>query len=140
MGIDDGSLALSCGCRVELQAKLAAQYAESCPDASNVRAELQGYALGVSKKPGLVVMGAMDVKYSADWKLRSGVVKPKSYKGRMFFSYCPFCGRKAGNDAQLTYEVQSVKYLAGEVCLKTVNDAEVPQSLEAGMRVALQKG
>lgn len=140
MGIDAENLVLRCGCRAELQAKLAAQYAESCPDASNVRAELQGYSLGVANKLGVVEVGAMDVKYSADWRLRSGVVKPKSYKGRMFFSYCPFCGRKAGNDAQLTYQVQSVKYLAGEVCLKTVNDAEVPESVEAGMRVALQKG
>ncbi len=140
MGIDSESLALTCTCRCDLESMLAEQYAQMNPDASNIRAQLQGYAMGVGKALNVVEVGAMDVKYSGEWKLKSGTVKPRTYKARMFFAYCPFCGRKAGIEPPVTYEVQSVQYLAGELRLKTLDDAEVPQLIEAGMRVELRKG
>jgi hypothetical protein len=140
MGIDSESLALTCSCRADWQAKLAEHYAALNPDASNIRADLMGYAFGAGQTLNLVEMGAMEVQYTGEWKLKSGAVKPRTYKARMFFAYCPFCGRKAGVQAPVTYEVQSVQYLAGELRLKTIDDAEVPQSIEAGMRVELRKG
>lgn len=140
MGIDSESLALTCSCRADWQAKLAEQYAALNPDASNIRADLKGYAFGAGQTLNLVEMGAMEVQYTGEWKLKSGAVKPRTYKARMFFAYCPFCGRKAGVQAPVTYEVQSVQYLVGELRLKAIDDAEVPQSIEAGMRVELRKG
>ncbi|WP_423457996.1 hypothetical protein [Ottowia sp. VDI28] len=45
----------------------------------------------------------------------------------------------AAPNAKVRYEVTSVRYLEGEVALRALNDAEVPQTVEAGQVVELQE-
>lgn len=87
---------LACECKRELETMLAVKYAESCTGTSNVRAELQGYGFGMAEPNQVVTLGYMEVKYTADWAMKKGGVRKKTYKGTMIFSYCPFCGKKAG--------------------------------------------
>ena len=87
--------ALTCNCQKELEVKLTERFKENVPDARDHKVRLQGYGFVVGKE-AIVARGYMPYRASATHPLKKGGEKEKSTVGNMFFSYCPFCGLKAG--------------------------------------------
>ena len=84
-----------CTCKADLEQRLTERYKGQLPNATEHKVELQGYGLSIQENE-MKVAGYMQYKAWAVHPLKNGGVKPKSITGNMFFSYCPFCGQKAG--------------------------------------------
>ena len=88
---------MSCDCRETIESKLLARFKEQVPDAQNHKASLKGYGLvlGASVRE----VGCMPAELTADRPLRRGGYKPKTDRMSMFFTFCPFCGKKYEKEA-----------------------------------------
>lgn len=84
------SASLTCGCRKELESKLAENF-KAKNTVTDVSVELQGYGFGVSDK-GMTMQGVMP--YKLTFLNTSNNTRRRTVKGNMIFSYCPFCRKK----------------------------------------------
>lgn len=89
----------SCTCRADIETKLTERFVETAPDATGHKVRLQGYAYAMNASSkvgsgGIVERPFMPYKAEAVHPLKKGGTKAKASTGNMFFSYCPFCGKK----------------------------------------------
>lgn len=91
---------MNCNCRAELEDKLVERFREGAPGATDHKASLQGYGFALTGNK-MVMRGYMDVAAKARYPLKKGGFKEKTIKQSLFFSYCPFCGVKATEDAAI---------------------------------------
>jgi len=85
---------MNCNCKKELEEKLVQRFKEQNPEAVEHGCVIGGYGLALVGNR-MKQRGFMEVKSTARFPLKKGVIKEKTLKQSMFFSYCPFCGVSA---------------------------------------------
>ena len=83
-----------CNCKEELEKKLTDHQIKSTPISKGHKVALKGYGI-VLTDSGCRYRGFMEYEVFELAPLKKGGHKPKKTRGNMFFSYCPFCGKKA---------------------------------------------
>jgi hypothetical protein len=88
---------MTCDCRETIESKLLTRFREQVLDAQNHEASLEGYGfvLGASVRE----VSCMTIELTADRPLKRGGYKPKTDRMSMFFTFCPFCGKKYEKEA-----------------------------------------
>lgn len=89
---------MNCNCKAELEAKLTERHAKQHPEAKNHKVTLGGYGFGVIGNK-MVTQGFVPINATADHLVKkSGEYKAKKATGNMIWSFCPFCGKPAGQE------------------------------------------
>ena len=82
---------MACNCQTELQAELLERFKQVKPEAQNHRAEIQGYAFIFGKTVTMKL--ATPVHFTGKYLVKkTGLLKEKTFKENLIFTYCPFCG------------------------------------------------
>lgn len=87
---------MNCNCKKELEDKFLARFKASHPEAQDHSAKIKDYCF-VMAEGRMMVQGFMEVEqYAALPVKKTGVCRQNNVQTKIFFSYCPFCGVKAG--------------------------------------------
>jgi hypothetical protein len=85
---------MNCNCKKEIELKLLENYTKANPTAKEPDVSIQGYGFVIIGS-GLQERGFLPVDSKAKFPTKAGVLKPKTTKQSMFWSFCPFCGVSA---------------------------------------------
>lgn len=100
---------MTCECKTELQVKLLERFKETEPEAQDHCAEIQGYAFIFGKTVTLKL--ATPVHFTGKYLIKkTGLLKEKTTKQNLIFTYCPFCGIRYDEPEEAEHAID-----AGEV-------------------------
>lgn len=92
---------MTCNCKTELQAKLLERFKETEPEAQDHCIEIQGYAFIFGKTVTLKL--ATPVHFTGKYLVKkTGLLKEKTTKQNLIFTFCPFCGVRYDEPEQET--------------------------------------
>lgn len=83
----------TCNCKSELEAALLERFKTNAPEATDHGVELAGYSFVIVANT-MHSVPYMEVRTSAMHPLKKGGTRLKKGTTNMFFTYCPFCGKK----------------------------------------------
>lgn len=102
--------AKDCDCRADLEAKLLQRFEAQQPDLSGHKVSLQGYGFVVLEN-SMRMRPYMEYAATADHPVKkTGGTKPKTTRGTLTFSFCPFCGTKFPTAADIANAQKAVAH------------------------------